>query len=188
VLNSLPRYPYNLAAAKQQMAESKYAHGFTETIDIDSLGNDPEVVQAIAAELQPIGIALKVTEVSEAQYSKDYTDGPASGIMYIAFYAASPDPSIFPSYLLGSTTEFNLAHYNSPQVESLMASGLATNSSGQRLSDYGQLLKNLASNVPYVVLFSGHNYTALSTKYTLPPFSVYPAFSSWALNLKPSAS
>jgi hypothetical protein len=39
-----------------------------------------------------------------------------------------------------------------------------------------------------VVLFAGHNYTELSAKYTLPPFSVYPAFSSWALNLKRTAS
>ena len=188
VLNSLPRYSYNLVAAKQQLAESKYPHGFTETIDTDSLGNDPEVVQAIAAELAQVGITLKVAEVSEAQYAKDYTDGPASGVMYIAFYAASPDPSIFPSYLLGSTTEFNLANYKSPQVADLMTTGLATSSPAQRLSDYGQLLANLATNVPYVVLFSGHNYTALSTKYTLPPFAVYPAFSSWALNLKQSAS
>jgi hypothetical protein len=35
---------------------------------------------------------------------------------------------------------------------------------------------------------AGHNYTELSTKYTLPPFSVYPAFSSWALNLKEKTS
>jgi hypothetical protein len=38
-----------------------------------------------------------------------------------------------------------------------------------------------------VPLFSVHNYTALSRKYTLPPFSVYPAFSAWALHLKPAA-
>jgi peptide/nickel transport system substrate-binding protein len=188
VLAALPQYPYDLTAAKQQMAESKYPHGFTETLDIDNLGNDPEVAQAIAAELQPVGINLKVTEVSEGQYAKDYNNGPPSGILYIAFYAASPDPSIFPSYLLGGTTEFNLSHYNSPQVSGLMAAGLATSDSAQRLTDYGQLLKNLAANLPYVVLFSGHNYTALSTKYTLPPFSVYPAFSSWALNLKRSTS
>jgi hypothetical protein len=41
--------------------------------------------------------------------------------------------------------------------------------------------------LPYVVLFSGHNYTALSRKDTLPPFTVYPAFSSWALHIKLAA-
>lgn len=188
MLNSLPRYSYDLAAAKRQMSESAYPHGFTARTEIDNYGNNLEVIQVIAAELQRIGIDLRVEQVPTGQWSKDFATGNLGGIMYTAFYAASPDPSIFPSYLIGDASTYNLARYAPSSVDSLIASGLSASSPAQRLSDYGQLLTSVATDLPYVVLFSGHNYTDLSAKYRLPPFSVYPAFSSWALSLKRSTS
>jgi peptide/nickel transport system substrate-binding protein len=188
VLNGLPQYPFDLARAKQELAQSKYPHGFTAKTEIDNFGNDVEVIQAIGAELQKIGINLQISQVSSAQWSKDFTNGNLGGIAYTAFYAASPDPSIFPSYLLGNASTYNMSRYAPSSIDTLMESGLADSAPAQRLADYGQLLKNVATDLPYVVLFAGHNYTELSTKYTLPPFSVYPAFSSWALHLKEKAS
>ena len=188
VLNGLPQYPFDLAKAKQELAQSKYPHGFTAKTEIDNFGNDVEVIQAIAAELQKIGINVQISQVSSAQWSKDFTNGNLGGIAYTAFYAASPDPSIFPSYLLGNASTYNMSRYAPSSINTLMESGLADSAPAQRLADYGQLLKNVATDLPYVVLFAGHNYTELSTKYTLPPFSVYPAFSSWALHLKEKAS
>jgi peptide/nickel transport system substrate-binding protein len=188
VLGGLPQYPFDLAKAKQELAQSKYPHGFTAKTEIDNYGNDVEVIQAIAAELQQIGITLQVSQVSSAQWSKDFATGGLGGIVYTAFYAASPDPSIFPSYLLGNASTYNMSRYAPTSVDTLMESGLADSSPAQRLSVYGQLLNSVATDVPYVVLFAGHNYTELSTKYTLPPFSVYPAFSSWALLLKEKTS
>jgi len=188
VLNGLPQYPFDLARAKQELAQSKYPHGFTAKTEIDNFGNDVEVIQAIGAELQKIGISLQISQVSSAQWSKDFTNGNLGGIAYTAFYAASPDPSIFPSYLLGNASTYNMSRYAPSSIDTLMESGLADSAPAQRLADYGQLLKNVATDLPYVVLFAGHNYTEVSTKYTLPPFSVYPAFSSWALHLKEKAS
>ena len=188
VLNGLPQYPFDLAKAKQELAQSKYPHGFTAKTEIDNFGNDVEVIQAIAAELQKIGINVQISQVSSAQWTKDFTNGNLGGIAYTAFYAASPDPSIFPSYLLGNASTYNMSRYAPSSIDTLMESGLADSAPAQRLADYGQLLKNVATDLPYVVLFAGHNYTELSTKYTLPPFSVYPAFSSWALHLKEKAS
>jgi peptide/nickel transport system substrate-binding protein len=188
VLSALPRYPYDLAKAKGELAQSAYPRGFTAKTEVDGYGNDPEVIQAIGAELQKIGINLQISQVPAAQWSKDFSTGNLGGLAYTAFYAASPDPSIFPSYLLGDASTYNMSRYAPKSIDTLMESGLADNSPAQRLSDYGQLLKDVATDLPYVVLFAGHNYTELSAKYTLPPFSVYPAFSSWALLLKERAS
>ncbi len=54
------------------------------------------------------------------------------------------------------------------------------------MSIYGQLLKQVDTDVPYVPLFSSYSFVALSSKYTLPPFPDYAAFFSWALNLQQS--
>jgi hypothetical protein len=65
-----------------------------------------------------------------------------------------------------------------------MEHGLATSSPAKRLSIYRQVLADVATDEPYVVLFNLNAYTALSSGYTLPPFAVYPAFTSWALHIK----
>jgi peptide/nickel transport system substrate-binding protein len=186
LLSSLPQYPYDPAKARQELAESAYPHGFTATTEIDP-GIDANVVQVIAAELQKVGIILKVDQVTFTQYINDY-NGPVGGNMYGPEYAASPDPSILPSYILGgSVVAGDTAHYESASVNALLAAGLATSDPARRLSMYRQVLTDVAAEVPYVVLYSLNAYTALSTKYTLPPFSVYPAFTSWALHLKLAA-
>jgi peptide/nickel transport system substrate-binding protein len=186
LLSSLPQYPYDPAKARQELAESAYPHGFTATTETDP-GIDANVVQVIAAELQKVGITLKVDQVTFTQYINDY-NGPVGGNMYGPEYAASPDPSILPSYILGgSVVAGDTAHYESGSVNALLAAGLATSDPARRLSIYRQVLTDVAADVPYVVLYSLNAYTALSTKYTLPPFSVYPAFTSWALHLKLAA-
>jgi peptide/nickel transport system substrate-binding protein len=186
LLAGLPQYPYDLARARQEMAESGYPHGFTAVSEIANLASFPTVLQAIAAELQQIGITLKVQETSVTKWiaDADSTGTPPGGDMYISLGAVSPDPSILPSYMVGSAATYNTAHYAPAAVNSLLTQGLATSDRAQRLAVYGQLLKQVDTDVPYVPLFSSYSFTALSSKYTLPPFPDYAAFFSWALGIK----
>jgi peptide/nickel transport system substrate-binding protein len=189
LLNSLPQYPYNLAKAKQEMAQSAYPHGVTATTVIDNgvYGpNDPNDIQVIAAELAKIGITLKIREVTGNAYISAYTN-PPGGDFFAQYGAVSPDPSVFPSYMLGTTAADNTANYFNPSITSLLADGLATSDPATRLSDYGQVLAQVGTDVPYIALFSPDAFTALSAKYTLPPFIVFPGFFSWALHVKRAA-
>jgi peptide/nickel transport system substrate-binding protein len=186
LLNALPQYPYDLAKAKQELAQSAYPHGFTATTDIDNgtVGaTDVNDIQVIAAELQKIGITLKVKEVSENAYINAYTNAPG-GDLFEHLGAVSPDPGIFPSYCLDSTAPFNVAHYASPTVDSLLAKGVSSGSPAQRLASYGQVLAQVATDVPYVTLLAPNSFTALSSKYTLPAFPAFAGFFSWALGIK----
>ena len=189
LLNTLPQYPYDLVKARQEMAQSAYPHGFTATTEIAALANYPDVVQVIAAELRQIGVSLKVQEVSVTKYIDDYSTsgGPPGGDMYGGLGAVSPDPSILPSYMVGTAATYNVARYAPAWADSLLAAGLATDDPARRLAIYGQLLEKVAADIPYVPLFAGNNFVALSSKYTLPPFPDYPAFFSWALGLKTAA-
>jgi ABC-type transport system substrate-binding protein len=108
--------------------------------------------------------------------------------MYGGLGAVSPDPSILPSYMVGTTATYNVARYMTASSNSLLASGLATSDPTRRLAIYEQLLKQVGTDVPYVPLFSSYSFVALSSKYTLPPFPDYAAFFSWALNLKEKTS
>jgi peptide/nickel transport system substrate-binding protein len=56
-----PGYQYNLAAAKQQMAQSSVPHGFTTTILIPAGNSDYATISTILqAELKPLGITVNV--------------------------------------------------------------------------------------------------------------------------------
>jgi peptide/nickel transport system substrate-binding protein len=56
-----PGYQYNLAAAKQQMAQSTVPHGFTTTILIPAGNSDYATIATILqAELKPLGITVNV--------------------------------------------------------------------------------------------------------------------------------
>jgi peptide/nickel transport system substrate-binding protein len=171
------------------MTQSAYPHGLTATTVIDNgvYGpNDPNDIQVVAAELQKIGITLKVREVTGNAYINAYTN-PPGGDFFAQFGAVSPDPSVFPSYMLGTTPANNVANYFNPSITSLLADGLTTGNPATRLADYGQVLKQVATDVPYIALFSPDAFTALSTKYTLPQFIVFPGFFSWALHIKRAA-
>jgi peptide/nickel transport system substrate-binding protein len=186
LLTALPQYPYDLAKARQEMAESAYPHGFSAVTETANLASFPTVLQVIVAELQQIGISLKVQETSVTKWiaDADSTGTPPGGDMYISLGAVSPDPSILPSYMVGSAATYNTAHYAPAAANSLLAQGVATSDGAQRLAIYGRLLNQVATDVPYVPLFSAYSFTALSSKYTLPPFPDYAAFFSWALGIK----
>ena len=96
------------SAAKQELAQSKYPHGFTAKTEIDNYGNDVEVIQAIGAELQKIGINLQISQVPEAQWSKDFSGGNLGAIAYTArrrlsrSRSAKPGWSSMARYIMGS--------------------------------------------------------------------------------------
>ncbi|MBN9188361.1 ABC transporter substrate-binding protein [Microbacterium sp.] len=75
-------YPYDIAKAKQLLADAGYANGFTFTLLCTPLINTCGVAQAAAAQLKQVGITVKIDSVgsSIAQYVSVLSSGkvPAS--------------------------------------------------------------------------------------------------------------
>jgi ABC-type transport system substrate-binding protein len=71
--------------------------------------------------------------------------------------------------------------------DALLAAGVTTASPAQRLDIYGQILKDVAVDVPYVPLYQSYAYLALSSKVTLPPLGNDSFETPWALNVRPAA-
>jgi peptide/nickel transport system substrate-binding protein len=191
LLNSLPQYTFNLAKAKQEMAQSAYPHGFTATIDTSNYGSFENIDQVIAAELQKVGINLKIRTISTAQWVTELYGAKSFGPMLTTMHESSPDASGFPAYMLGSENVpaggLNFANYTPAPVDSLLNASVATSNPTQRLSIYGQVLQHLAADVPYVPLYQNNAYLALSGHFTLPALGVDSFEIPWALNVKPAA-
>ncbi len=117
LLAALPQDHYSLAAARHELAESKYPHGFTATLDWPN--NGPQLglaAQVLAANLAKIGITLKVTEVPIAEWLGSFSNSKV-GLNFMWNQVATGDMAEYVSVLLGPG---NPSFYTSPQVTALL--------------------------------------------------------------------
>jgi peptide/nickel transport system substrate-binding protein len=192
LLGSLPRYSHDIAKARQEMARSAYPHGFSATI-LEYAGTDQAVNigQAIAAELQRIGIKAQVKAVTPQAWAAVET-GPASKRLATFTFASTttPDASGF-NYLLGSQDTkaglSNYADYAPAGIDRLLAASITTLNRARRLALFSQLLRRLGSDVPYVPLYSADNSAATSAGFTDPGYSQWFNDSPYTLDVRPAA-
>jgi peptide/nickel transport system substrate-binding protein len=191
LLGSLPLYPYNVAKAKTELAQSPYPHGFAGSLLEYDYGSQVNVSEVIAAELAKIGIRLQVKVVTQNTWTGIET-GPARlrQASFIQGGCSSPDVSGYDAYLGSANLAqglYNYADYAPPAVDKLLATGLATTSVPQRFAIYSQLLQRLASDEPYVPLFLFDYCVAVSNGFTIPSFDQPNfQFDDYALQVKPA--
>ena len=81
-----------------------------------------------------------------------------------------------------------MANYDPPAIDSLINQGTATQDPAKRLTIYGQMLKMLATDVPYVPIYIENYNAALASKFTWPGYNVYTQWGAWELHIKPRGS
>ena len=189
LLKSVPLYPYNVAKAKAELAESAYPKGFKATLLEYPGGTGADISQVIAAELKEIGITLQVRVESDPAWSAVET-GPAAKRATTFFNAGcvNPDPGALPNTFLGPANleagGYDFANYNPRAVNRLVIAGGSTTNQAQRFAIYSKLLQRLASDVPYVPLFVEDFSVALTDHFTYTGFNQWYPDGVWALNIK----
>jgi peptide/nickel transport system substrate-binding protein len=188
LLAALPSYPYSIAKAKAELAESAYPQGFSAYSDTTSvIGGLPDVTQAIAGMLQKIGINLKVRIKTENAWESEVEGATKGPDIYTTFNLPSPDPSTYPSFMLGSANVgnggWNWANYDPPEVDTLLKEGIESQSPSARLAIYAKLLKVLAIDVPYIPLFIADYNMALSIRFSYPGFNQNYGRTAWELHV-----
>jgi ABC-type transport system substrate-binding protein len=113
--------------------------------------------------------------------------------MFPSFGPTSPDPGAFPDYFLKPRkhvdSSLNYADYSPPDVQQLVLRGIATRDPAKRLQIYGQILRRVATDVPYVPLFVIDFNYVIASNFSWPGFtnalSAYEG-GAWALGVKAS--
>jgi peptide/nickel transport system substrate-binding protein len=192
LLQSIPRYPYDVAKARQQMAHSRYPHGFSTTLQEYSAGQLINESQVIAAELQKIGINAQIKENPVTAWSA-LAAGPASKRPTSLFSSGcpAPDPTNYTTFLGSWGLQpggSNIAGYAPPDVDTMINAGVATTNPARRFAAYAKLLQRLATDVPYVPLYTTDLGIALSGRFSYSGLSYfYLQNGAYALNIKPAA-
>jgi peptide/nickel transport system substrate-binding protein len=178
LMGELPAYAFDLDKAKAEMAQSATPTGFSGVLPTPNYGGFVDAAQAIAGELQQIGINLDVKVLSDPEYGNTFSVPHAENpVQYTYFNNNTPDPGGMPRLALSSSQMGpgmnNFADYSNPQVDDLIAKADATSDPAQRFDDYSQLLKIVGDDVPYVPLYAGNINVALSDGFAWPTFNAY---------------
>jgi peptide/nickel transport system substrate-binding protein len=123
--NDKRAYSYDPARARQLLTEAGYPNGFSVPVITTSFANQNLVVQAIADELQQVGIRLELTNEAEpSNYIKKLTSGefPAYGIGY----GRGPVHMMGPGLFLPTAPVFNPFKSSDPRIEQLYAQAAAS--------------------------------------------------------------
>ena len=177
LLGSVNQYPYSVAKAKQEMAQSAYPHGVNTTITAWTLDNDVNIAQVISAELAKVGINARVKAVTLAAAEVTAT-GPA-GARPSSFWGGgciTPDVSGYDFYL-GSANlasgQWNEADWAPPAVDRWLAEGTTTDDRATRFAAFSGVVRQMSADVPYVPLYLQDVSVAISSKFTYANYSFW---------------
>ena len=175
---TLPSYPYSVANAKKELAQSAYPHGFTAN-KLLIPNNAPAFVNAmesLSLTLKQIGINLPVEQVGENQWLANlYAHSDKIGIVGSEFGPDYADPADYINILYPSANavknNFNTANFKDPQVDKLLAQASTASSSADRANFLFEILKISQEELPYLALWWQNDIMAIQNTYVYENFT-----------------
>jgi peptide/nickel transport system substrate-binding protein len=146
---------FDLATAKQEMAQSSVPNGFSTTILISS-GNPDQasIAQILQSELKAIGIDLKITQLDPTAQKQARLKSQFDMVAQ-AWTMDIPDPDEWTSFAVdpngGSHSSFS--YYNNPQVIDLNKQAEKETDDSKRQQLYSQLQKQVSTDSPFAYLY-----------------------------------
>lgn len=170
---SFEQYPFDVTRAKQELAQSEFASGFSAEVKVPS--NLPAIVdtyESLSQTLSTLGIHLTVTNVTQTAWY-DTWDGSKSdlGMSAILFSPDYVDPAdwiniIYPRSAIPAPG-YNMASFDDPQVESLIERAGAATSNTARAASLMEIMKINQEQLPYFPLCWVSDVYAIRTNYRL---------------------
>lgn len=185
--SSYQKYDYSLAAAKQEMAQSKYPNGFSATWPVYPSSDDQALAQIMANNLKQIGINITIKQEPWDQFLAGYY-GPRDKIGVISLtYGGATSPTYYYDLFLNSANAHeqgsNTSNFNDEQADALLKQAAKATSSAAELTALEGLAKIEGEQVPYIPLYTQDDGLALSSKYKMTGFSDYWQERPWAVDI-----
>lgn len=161
----LPAHEYDVAKAKQLLAEAGHADGIDVTLDVDGAGKD--IAEAIASVLTKAGIRTKVAVGEGSQLKSRYrTKGaPIDGQMWLTSWGnGSLDPvGIFvPTHM--TAARGNSSGYASAELDKLLDTAGTEVDRVQRAALYAQAEAIVNKDLPMVYLWVAQDLYGVSDR------------------------
>jgi len=148
-------YPqYNLARAKQLVAQAAPNHGGSLTIPLVDI-TDPrqaEIIQALGSMWQAAGFKVNLNQIEQVTYISDLVEGKFTAAADEQF--SSPDPDLNYVWLSSTTASgpiaLNFARNKDPLIEAALQKGRTSADKSARIEAYQTVDKRLSVDLPYL--------------------------------------
>ncbi|MCB0997897.1 MAG: ABC transporter substrate-binding protein [Acidimicrobiales bacterium] len=167
---------YDLAKAKDALAQSKVPDGFSVKVGVSS--SAPQVssaFQALAQDLATIGITVEVEEMPVEQWY-DTIGSPDWGLAYMWYFNTTGDPAELSSWFLN---EGNPASYANDEVAATLAKAKEETDPAKRIDLVLEAQTTALAELPYVPLWWGEAAVAIADTYEIEDFGSYTLLSPW---------
>jgi len=186
---TLPRYDFDLAAARAELAKSRYPDGFSTTLPVMAGTPDATGGQAIAQDLAKIGIKVKVQEMPVNEWlAVLYGPRDRIGMMTTGYGSGTPDPNQLMSFWLdpaqARVNGLNAANYRNPEVARLLVEQRQEQDGAKRLALITRIFRIMKEDVPYAPMSSGKSFMGLSDKYVYPTYSTWSFVTPWVADIR----
>jgi peptide/nickel transport system substrate-binding protein len=148
-------YPtYNLAKAKQLVAQAAPAHGGSLTVNLIDI-TDPRqalIIQALQSMWQEAGFKVAINQIQQVTYIDNLVEGQFQAAADEQFGA--PDPDLNYVWLSPTTANppiaLNFARNKDPRIETALQLGRTHADKATRIEAYQTVDKLLAEDLPYL--------------------------------------
>lgn len=144
--------PFDLAKAKQMLADAGYPNGFTDKLyyDASSPVQEQMAIQ-IAATFKRVGVTLSLIKVPASTfYQRIYQQKWSSFLL--SDFPAVPDSGYGLSMWLHSKSFINTTRYSNPHVDQLLDEARSESDTGKRDSQLEDAQKLIVNDAPWVML------------------------------------
>ena len=185
IYQQLPNYPFSLADAKKELAQSAHPNGFT-TNSVLVPNNSPAIVKAmesLSTSVKQLGINMPIQQVPTNDWLANLYGHKNLGLVCLLFVPDYADPADYMNLIYPSANavknNFNLANFKDPQVDKLLQQANSASSNTQRAQDLSQVLTISQQQLPYYGLFWQNDVMAIQNAYVYQGFTGLYYNQSW---------
>jgi oligopeptide transport system substrate-binding protein len=148
---NLKPYPYDLAKAKQLLAEAGWSKGFDAEF-VERPG-DEQVPQIVQQQLARVGVRLTIKKVTFAQWfaMRRAHQVQLTDAGWLMDY---PDAQDYLYYLLDTHSPFNAYGYRNPQFDALVERADAMTDQAERIKLYRQANEMAIHDAPWIFMYN----------------------------------
>jgi peptide/nickel transport system substrate-binding protein len=160
---NFPHYAFNVAKAKQLIAESGVKTPIKIVVNTPTMfPQSLPIAQLIKEELKAIDVNMEINVMEWAAYQAAERKREFQG--EIGGFSGRPDPDVYVYGEFHSQAPGNVSRINSPIVDKLAEQGRATTDLAQRQKIYAEAQKAIVDEAGFLFLGVGTDYEVLSKK------------------------
>lgn len=189
IYSGLRKYPFDVAAAQRELAQSAHPKGFSA--DIVFPDNEPAIGRALVSlseSLKPLGIRLRVRETTSAKWIGTIYAHKDLGLQVLPLSPAYVDPV---NYLVATLPSekaapngLNIANFKNERVDRLLREQGKVTDPQQRAAAIAEILTIIGDELPYLPLWWQGSSMAVADRYTYEGFNSLYYMQNWLGKLR----